>query len=323
MIPRPLRTWITDIAERMQCPIEFPAVTALVAIGGVIGNAVVVKPKARDPWIVVPNIWGAIVGEPGAMKTPAVTEAMRFVHEIERREAAAFDASKSLLAFEVESREAEKKAIRDQIDSTYRSNKKSRNSSDVADVVVDLDVLRTRFRELEDVPIPKPKRLITSDATVEKLGELLNENPRGILYLRDELSGFIETLDKPGREGDRAFYLETWNGLGSYNVDRIGRGSMRINNLTLSMFGTIQPSIVAPHFRTTGPKISGDGFIQRFQAIVYPDVSGEYKYVDRDPLGLDEARGVFDGIYNLDLDKFDQLTDESGGYRFARFGDDG
>lgn len=52
-----LRPWITDIAERMQCPIEFAAVTALMAAGSVVGNGVVVKPKVRDPWIVASNIW--------------------------------------------------------------------------------------------------------------------------------------------------------------------------------------------------------------------------------------------------------------------------
>lgn len=319
LIPSPLRTWITDISERMQCPIELPAVAALVALGAVIGNSVVTKPKARDPWIVVPNLWGAVVGEPGAMKTPAVTEAMRFVREIERREAAAFDALRSQHAFERESREAEKKAIRLQLDSTYNSGKKQRKNSDVDGTIVDLDIMRTRFRELEEAVDPKPKRLTTSDATVEKLGELLNENPRGLLYVRDELSGFIELLDKPGREGDRAFYLETWNGLGSYNIDRIGRGSIRINNLTLSMFGTIQPSIVAPHFKSSGPKSVGDGFIQRFQAIVYPDLSRRFEYVDRDPSGMDEAKQVFDGIYDLDLSNFDKLTEDSGGYRFVKF----
>ncbi len=63
------------------------------------------------------------------------------------------------------------------------------------------------------------------DTTVEKLGELLNQNPRGLLLMRDELSGLLRTLDKPGREGDREFFLEGWNGTGSYTYDRISRGT--------------------------------------------------------------------------------------------------
>ncbi|MBK7393822.1 MAG: DUF3987 domain-containing protein [Chloracidobacterium sp.] len=319
MIPEPLRLFVTDIAERMQCPIEYPAVAALVAAGAVIGNAVVVKPKTLDNWIVVSNIWGAIVGDPGAMKSPAVAEAMRFSKEIERRESAAFDALKADRVFESESCEAEKKSIRRQLEESCRAKSKRTPSEDAIGDVVDYDILRERFRKLEETPLPKPKRLITSDATVEKLGELLNDNPRGLLNLRDELSGFIDTLDKPGREGDRAFYLETWDGLGSYTVDRIARGSLHIKHLTLSIFGTIQPSIIAPLFKANGSKSVEDGFIQRFQATVCPDVPQEYEYIDREPQGVDEARQVFEGLYNLDLAPFDQLAVDVGGYRFVRF----
>ena len=35
-----------------------------------------------------------------------------------------------------------------------------------------------------------------------------------MLLLRDELSGWMRALDKPGHEGDREFYLEAWNGTG-------------------------------------------------------------------------------------------------------------
>jgi len=304
----------------MQCPIEFPAVASLVAAGALIGNSVVIKPKAQDPWIVVPNVWGAAIGEPGVMKSPSVSEGMAFVREIERREGKAFDAMKPELAVEAETREAEKKAIRYQLEQSYRPpKKKAINSANHVETIVDRDELKTRLRELEEAVVPMPKRLITSDATVEKLGELLNNNPRGLLNVRDELSGFIDTLDKPGREGDRAFYLETWDGLGTHNVDRIGRGSLRITNLTLSIFGTIQPSIIRPLFKGSGSKSGDDGFIQRFQAVVYPDVSAEYEYVDHDPVGVDAAREVFEGLYALDLTQFDQLTVEAGGHRFVRF----
>lgn len=320
LIPDALRPWLVDIAERMQCPLEFPAVAALVAAGAIIGNSVVVKPKGRDPWLVVPNIWGAVIGEPGVMKSPSVSEAMVFANEIERREGKAFDAMKAEIAADVQAREAEKKALRYQLEQSYRP--KRRKSADQTETIVDRDALKQRLRELEEQVAPTPKRLITSDSTVEKLGELLNNNPRGLLNMRDELSGFIDTLDKPGREGDRAFYLEAWGGLGTHSVDRIGRGSFRIRNVTLSIFGTIQPSIIAPLFKADGSKSADDGFIQRFQAMVYPDIAPIYRYIDRDPVGRDEAREVFEGLFALDLNQFDQLTEESGGHRFVRFGRD-
>ena len=43
----------------------------------------------------------------------------------------------------------------------------------------------------EEGEAPPCPRMLVNDATVEKLGELLNENPRGILLVRDELPGFL------------------------------------------------------------------------------------------------------------------------------------
>ena len=81
--------------------------------------------------------------------------------------------------------------------------------------VIDLDELKRLKDELkaqqtgskEDEPVLR--RYKTNDPTVEKLGELLRENPGGLLYMRDELVGLIASWDKSGREGDRQFFHKT------------------------------------------------------------------------------------------------------------------
>jgi hypothetical protein len=77
LLPEAFRPWIEDIAERMQCPADFPAVSAMVALGTVVGRRVGIRPKRRDNWHVVPNLWGGVVGRPGIMKTPAIVEGVR------------------------------------------------------------------------------------------------------------------------------------------------------------------------------------------------------------------------------------------------------
>lgn len=67
---------MTDVAERMQCPVDFIAVAAIVATAGIIGAGCAVKPKKNDDWLVIPNLWGSVVGRPGMLKTPAISEAM-------------------------------------------------------------------------------------------------------------------------------------------------------------------------------------------------------------------------------------------------------
>jgi hypothetical protein len=77
LLPERLRPWVSDIAERMQCPPDFVAATAVVGLGSLIGRQLGIRPKRRDNWCVVPNLWGGVVGAPGMLKTPAMQEAMR------------------------------------------------------------------------------------------------------------------------------------------------------------------------------------------------------------------------------------------------------
>ena len=53
--------------------------------------------------------------------------------------------------------------------------------------------------------------------------------------------GWFRSLDRDGREGDRAFYLEAWNGNKGFTYDRIERGTMDIAALCISIFGAITP----------------------------------------------------------------------------------
>jgi hypothetical protein len=70
MIPAPLRGWLADIAERVSCPIDFPAVGALVALAIVVGRKLAIRPTRQDDWAVVPNLWGALIGRPGVIRPP-------------------------------------------------------------------------------------------------------------------------------------------------------------------------------------------------------------------------------------------------------------
>ena len=72
-----------DIADRLQCPPDYVAVAAMVALGGTLGRRVGIKPQMRTDWIEVPNLWGAFVGRPGWLKSPAMGEALKPLHHLE------------------------------------------------------------------------------------------------------------------------------------------------------------------------------------------------------------------------------------------------
>jgi hypothetical protein len=75
-LPNSVASWIADIADRMQCPLEYVAVPAIVALGAALGRKVAIRPQRRTDWLETPNLWGCVVGRPGAMKSPAATEAL-------------------------------------------------------------------------------------------------------------------------------------------------------------------------------------------------------------------------------------------------------
>jgi hypothetical protein len=120
---------------------------------------------------------------------------------------------------------------------------------------------------------------------------------------RDELTGWLRTLDRAGREGEREFWLEAWNGVGSFDVDRIGRGTLHIRSLTLSIFGTIQPGKLRAYIADAVAEGSGDdGLLQRFQVLVWPDVKEDFKNVDRWPRkdARDKVFEIFKSLDHLD-----------------------
>lgn len=274
LLPGAFAPWIKDIAERMQCPIEYLAVGALVGAGAVVGNRIGVQPKKHDTgWVEVPNLWGAVVGRPGVMKSPALDQVLAPVRKLEAAAQAAF--ASTLAKYEIDRMvyEATKKQLEAQI-------KKGGGVS------------------ISQLPVepqkPEPPRYLLNDATYQKLGQVLSGNPSGVLVFQDELSGLLVRLDEKGQEAARAFYLEAWNGKQSYTFDRIERGTLHIPRLSISLLGGLQPTKLREYLHSAVNGGRGDdGLAQRLQLLVYPDLSSQWSMVDR-PVDLAAADTVND-----------------------------
>jgi hypothetical protein len=306
LIPEAFRDWLADIARRGCLPIEYPAAAAIVAAASLIGSKVVIRPKRHDDWVVAANLWGGAVGWPGVLKTPGVEEGLR---PLKRLAAAAQDRHRVAMK-----RHAE--------DAEILAAKSARAKELLKAAVKAGDRPEAELRELAAEAVAKPedqapqlRRYLINDATVEKLGELLNENPHGLLQYRDELAGFFRSMDRQGHESDRGFYLEAWNGLGSYAYDRIGRGTVLIPRVTLSVFGSIQPGPLARYLKGAGGGDEADGFMPRFQLLVYPDPPARFVNVDAapDPAAKARAFRVFERLDELDPEALGCPVDEGRG----------
>jgi putative DNA primase/helicase len=136
---------------------------------------------------------------------------------------------------------------------------------------------------------PVERRYVTNDTSYERLGEILAQNPNGVLAHRDELVSLLKTLDREEFAAARGFFLTAWNGTASYKFDRITRGNTHIEAACLSLLGSTQPGRVAEYTRRAiAGGAADDGLIQRFGLLVWPDQNPESRDIDRYPDGKRE-----------------------------------
>ena len=289
-LPGMARGYTNDIAQRMQCPPDYLAVTVYVMLAAVIGRKLGIRPMKYDDWTVTPNLWAASIGNSGTLKSPAQAAALAPIKKLaadayERyaKDQADFNAAASLADIK---ESANKSAARQKL-------KKDPNA-DVSELIKPVEIEGTPFL----------RRYITNNSTYEALGDLLIENPNGLLIESDELIGLLKQLDSNGQEAARAFYLTAADGDKGYTFDRIGRGkALHVSALCISIIGGIQPGVLNQYVRdAVGGGAGADGLLQRFSLMVYPDISKNWEEVDRYP-----DVSAKDNMYQL-IDKLDNLN---------------
>jgi putative DNA primase/helicase len=261
MLPPVLRRFVIDCSERMQCPPDYLGASALVFLSAVIGNRIAICPKRKDTgWRVIPVLWGGIVGRPGSMKSPAIGEVRRRLKRVES-----------------------------ELDQEY-IDEFNQYSMDKILYDAALKTAKSKIAKGENISLPSEpkapghKRLVVNDSTVQKLAEILNVSPNGVIVERDEIVALLESLETDGQETARGFYLEGWNGNGTYRVDRVGKGSFVIERVAIWVFGGIQPGKLQFYIAAARKGGGGDdGLLQRFQILVWPDKAERWVNIDRLP----------------------------------------
>jgi hypothetical protein len=88
--------------------------------------------------------------------------------------------------------------------------------------------------------------LYVQEATIPRLAKLCEARPRGMMQIRDELSGLFAGMVR--QSGARSFYLEAWNGE-RHVVERVdNKRSFTVPNLLVGLIGGLQPDRLAKVF---------------------------------------------------------------------------
>jgi putative DNA primase/helicase len=277
MTPAPLRAWLCDSAERAQVSLESIAAPAIVGLSGMIAGKVGVLPKQHDPdFEVVANLWGLEIARPSLMKTYCVKEGTRPLRRLAALAHEDFE-QRELVG------EADKEILEAEVVAAKANAQKAAKTGDKAALAAVKQDLMDLVQRKKDEQVTE-RRYIVNDSSTEKLGELLNENPQGLVLIRDELSGWLSSLERQDRQADRFFYMESWNGIGGFTYDRIGRGTIHVDSLRLSVFGGMTPARLRSYFNGVMQGVQGDdGLLQRFQLLVWPEMSESFTNVDRPP----------------------------------------
>jgi len=240
-VPSVIYRFAKDKAELMGVEIGMIALPALVIAAACITDEYRIQPKQFDTnWTESPRLWLGVVGDPASKKSPALKAPLSPLRAIEALHVQEDQHELSQYEFALKAYEAREKGY-------IQSLKK--------DPDAELSPLPNR-------PIkPKCRRKLVEDVTIEKLSDVLADNPGGILAFRDELAGWLASMDAYKQTGgaDRTNWLELYNG-GPRVIDRVGRGSWTVPNWSACVMGGIQPE----RLRELKGQVSSDGLIQRF-----------------------------------------------------------
>ncbi|WP_353853394.1 YfjI family protein [Accumulibacter sp.] len=288
ILPNELRPLVADAAERARFRPDFAAVAGMVALGSVIGRKIGIRLKRRDDWTEYANVWGALVGPPSALKSPAMRAAMAAFKRLQVSSDAGYaDASQvyeaAMAAAKVRHDAKKKRAVK--------------VLADNPDAEIDLG-------DQGAGKAPVPRCFWTSNVNEASLGVLLAENPNGLLIERDEISSMLVRLEDENAADLRGMMLSGWSGQEGYRFDRIVRGTTTLPKFALSVMGGIQPGPLARYVRSAYSGERADGLLQRFQLIVWPDPE-PFDYVDRYP--SKEAREAANSLFER-ADTFDPVA---------------
>ena len=188
----------------------------------------------------------------------------------------------------------------------------------------EMAVLKESFHELaQDSELEPVRRLFkTNETSIQSMTVIQNENPRGVLTFRDELMGLLARWDREDGADERAYFLEGWNGDGSYTDVKIGRGLTEAKNICISLLGGIQPDKLK-RYLYQAMKGNNDGLIQRLQLAVWPDEPENWKNIDIHPdrAAKQKAYKILEVLADIDFSQCGAIQEEERPY--YRFSDKG
>jgi hypothetical protein len=209
-------------------PVEAILFPLLGSLGSMIGNRLSLWIKRG--WAQYGGLNGAIIGDTGTGKSPALNYGTSPIQKMQQVKYAAYH--QQLKQFE---------ELCAKFDSTPKGERTS-------------------------VPLrPTLHHLLTNDTTVEKFADMLSK-VSGLLVVREELAGFFKAMNsyRNGKGSDVEHYLSMWSNA-ALKVDRMTGPTTFVACPVVSIWGTIQPDVAKGIWQQYGAAASvQNGMLERF-----------------------------------------------------------
>lgn len=234
------REWVEHAALGAGVTIDHVAVPLIGIVSALIGTAR--RAQAVPSWTEPMTLWAAIVGFSGDGKSPGLNAVKDGLDIIVKDRAGRIDELRRKHESKAEAAKAALKQWKE----------------DVKAAVTNHTTVPIKPPTADDPGKFVAPRLYVSDATIERLGDLLTVRPQGMLLIADELAGLLLNMARYTGGQDDEFWLEAWNGK-AYVVERMSRPPLRIRHLLIGVTGGLQPEKLARSFE--GP---ADGMYAQF-----------------------------------------------------------
>ncbi len=229
-LPATLREIVKETSAQADFQVEYTAMSMISALASALGNGAEVTIRHR--WRVNPMLMMALVGRPGAGKTPPLLAAYEPLKKMDSR------------------RYEQWRTARDAYE--WQERQKSAQEGQ------------------EPAQRPRLKQTVMSDFTQEALISQLETNDRGVAIVVDEIAGFFNTVNRYNASNMIENLMSAFSGE-SIKVNRKGpdgKGEMVVvDNPSINLIGTIQPSLVNSVLIRP---FQGNGFLDRM-CVVFPE----------------------------------------------------
>jgi hypothetical protein len=237
IFPESLAIPIEEVARRMNLKPECYALALISGISRFLknGSSTMLVEEWNRYRCRTFGYFGALIAESSQMKTPIMNAMITDPLAVMRRR-------------NQEKFEAQKKAYAEELERWRNSKDEDKGPAPDAPI--------------ETIPY-------ITKATWEGIAGMVGRNPsQGILWLCDELAGFFKSANqyRGGKGSDKEDLLECWSGNGAVVVRASGT-PVNVGAVSLSIYGNIQPKVLAPFL---GDGSDDNGTIARFEFVQQP-----------------------------------------------------